>query len=257
MKRIFVTVMLSIVAGGYAFAADLPQPPPPQAPAAYVPVVAPVYNWGGIYVGINGGYGFGSSNWTDPSNPVGSTGSFNTDGFLIGGTLGFNYQMNALVFGVEGDIDWQSLSGTSTGSFCTGVASSAVAVTGAGLSCQTKSDWLGTIRGRVGYAADRVLFYGTAGGAFGNVQTGLNGLSLQSSTEFGWTAGAGVEVAFADNWTARVEYLYVDLGNTTCNSTGSCGFDITATSPPNVAASDTVKFTESVVRAGVDYKFNF
>jgi outer membrane immunogenic protein len=201
MKRTVFALMFSLVVAGGAFAADLPQPPAPQAPATYVPVVAPVYNWGGIYVGINGGYGFGSTNWTDPSNPFGSTGSFNIDGFLVGGTLGFNYQMNALVFGVEGDFDWQSLSGSNGSSFCTSVATAAAAT---GLSCQTKSDWLGTIRGRVGYASDRVLFYGTAGGAFGNVQTGLNGLSLQSSTEFGWTAGGGVEVAFADNWTARV-----------------------------------------------------
>jgi outer membrane immunogenic protein len=246
MKRIFIMVMLSIVSMGPTFAADLP--PPPQGPASYVPVIWPVYNWGGVYVGINGGYGFGSSTWTDPLNAVGSTGSFSTGGFLIGGTVGANFQWERLVLGVEGDFDWQSLSGTSSNSFCTGVSAAAAAVA-AGASCQTQSDWLGTIRGRVGYAADRLLFFVTGGAALGNIQAGLNVLSSQSTTEFGWTAGVGAEWAFADNWTAKVEYLYIDLGNTTCNTGAACGFDAA------IIANDSVKFTESVVRLGVNFKF--
>jgi outer membrane immunogenic protein len=108
------------------------------------------------------------------------------------------------------------------------------------------------VRARVGYAADRVLFYGTAGGAFGNIEAGANG-GLQSSTKAGWTAGAGVEVAFADNWTARVEYLYVDLENATCSAANPCGND-----PGGVAgvpANQTVKFNANLIRLGVDYKF--
>jgi opacity protein-like surface antigen len=101
--------------------------------------------------------------------------------------------------------------------------------------------------------SDRVLFYATGGGAFGNVQTGLNTLSLQSNTEFGWTAGAGIEWAFADNWTAKVEYLYVDLGNATCNTSANCGFD---SASPAVASNNSVSFTESMIRAGVNFKFN-
>jgi len=252
MKRILVTAILSIAAVVPAVAADLPQPLPPQAPVAYVPTVAPVYNWGGIYVGINGGYGFGTSSWSDPANAAASSsGDFSTNGGLVGGTLGVNFQTDAFVFGLETDIDWQSLDGTGNSAFCNSVALSAVVGAAAGLSCQTESDWLGTVRARVGYAADRVLFYGTAGGAYGNVQVGLSNQSLQSNTEFGWTAGAGVEWAFADSWTAKVEYLYVDLGNSTCNVTGSCGFD-SATGTP---ASDSIKFTESVVRAGINFKF--
>jgi outer membrane immunogenic protein len=77
----------------------------------------------------------------------------------------------------------------------------------------------------------------------------VNPLPLQNTTEYGWTAGAGIEWAFADNWTAKVEYLFVDLGNTTCNNTANCGFDA-------IAANDTVKFNESMIRAGVNFKFN-
>ncbi len=91
MKRLIITALLSIAAAGHALAADLPQPAPPlpQAPAVYV---APVYNWAGVYIGINGGYGFGSSTWTDPANTSLATnsGSFNIKGGLVGGTLGVN-----------------------------------------------------------------------------------------------------------------------------------------------------------------------
>src|SRR5271155_5589880 len=119
MKRIFIAATLSIMAGGYAIAADLPQPPPPQAPVQYIPVVAPVYNWGGIYLGINGGYGFGKSEWTGGGL---STGNFNTSGFVVGGTLGANYQVDAFVFGVETDIDFTGIQGSHIGCTVLGAA---------------------------------------------------------------------------------------------------------------------------------------
>jgi outer membrane immunogenic protein len=251
MIRTLAFLCATIGLSGSAFAADLPPAPAPRAPAVYLPPVVPVYNWSGVYLGINGGYGFGSSKWTDPQNPSSltsggstSSGSFNTNGGLVGGTLGVNFQTGGFVFGVEGDWDWQGLQGTSNSPFCNVLASGTP-------SCETKSDWIATIRGRAGYAADRVLFYATGGGAAGNVQTGLNTLSLQSNTEYGWTAGAGIEWAFADNWTAKVEYLFVDLGNTTCNTSANCGFDAPAT-----ASNNSVTFTESIIRAGVNFKFN-
>jgi outer membrane immunogenic protein len=254
MRRTIAFLCATFGLGGSALAADLPPAaPPPRAPAVYVPVVTPVYNWAGIYVGINGGYGFGSSTWSDPQNPATTTGSFSTNGGLVGGTLGVNFQADAFVAGVETDLDWQSLQGNSSNTFCTNVFTSTAAAAAAGLSCETKSNWIGTVRGRVGYAADRVLLYATGGGAFANVETGLVGQPLQSTSKFGWTAGAGVEVAFADNWTAKVEYLYADLGNVSCNNTASCGFD--AVTPTVIPANDTVKFTESMIRVGVNFKF--
>src|ERR1700733_12541210 len=115
MKRIACAVMLSLVAAGGAFAADLPPAPPPQAPVAYIPPPAPVYNWGGIYVGINGGWGWGNAKWTvGPLAilPAGVSGSVSDNGGVVGGTLGANFQTGGLVLGVEGDWDY---SGINTG----------------------------------------------------------------------------------------------------------------------------------------------
>jgi outer membrane immunogenic protein len=230
MKWIFIVVALSIVAAGPAVAADLPQavPPAPQAPTMYVPVVAPVYNWGGFYFGINGGYGLGSSDWT---GGAASSGSFDTSGFIVGGTAGSNYQFDAFVFGLETDLDYAPISGSGPGGFC--------------VNCTTSSTWLGTTRARLGYAEDRVLFYGTVGAAYGDVTATANGVS-NSSTEFGWTAGGGVEAAFADNWTARIEYLFVDLRDSSC--TTACGTG-------GGFSPQSVSFDESLIRAGVDFKF--
>jgi outer membrane immunogenic protein len=244
MKRFLFAGALVFVAVGQAAAADLPQPAPPPAPVAYIPAVAPVYNWGGIYLGINGGYGFGTSEWTDPANLSGasSTGNFGTSGFLVGPTLGVNLQADAFVFGIEGDFDASWMDGKTSSTFCGAVGF------GGAAQCETRNTWLGTLRARIGYAADRVLFYGTAGGALGDIQSGING--LQSTTKAGWTAGAGVEVAFTDNWTARLEYLFVDLQNGTCTTALNCGVDA-----PGVAANDSVKFDANLIRLGVDYKF--
>src|SRR5579862_4923286 len=114
MKRIILitTATLAIVAGTPVLAADLPQAAPaPQAPAVYVPTVAPVYNWGGIYFGVNGGYGFGSTDWTISQGSPSSTGNFSTTGFVVGPTLGVNFQTDAFVFGIEGDFDGSWLDG--------------------------------------------------------------------------------------------------------------------------------------------------
>jgi outer membrane immunogenic protein len=227
MKRILIAGAFALAAGGQALAADLPQPgpPPPRAPATYVPAPVPVFTWSGIYIGVNGGYGFGQSNWT---NPAGSTGNFSTDGFLVGGTIGGNYQWNQFVLGIEADGDWTNLSGNvSCGP-------------GLAFTCTTQGDWLATVRGRAGYAFDRFLVYGTGGAAFGNLQAGSTG-SFDTATQTGWTAGGGVEFAFTPNLTAKVEYLYVDLGSMTCNI--NCQFNTS------------VSLTENVVRAGINYKF--
>jgi len=235
MKRIVVAGIFALAAAGGAFAADLPQPPP-QAPVAYAPVtVLPVYNWGGIYVGINGGWGFGTSKWTTPG-PF--SGSLSANGGVVGGTLGANFQANQFVFGVEGDIDYSGINNSTSNTIC-----ATAGLTG----CQTGNTWLGTLRGRVGYAWDRVLFYGTGGAVFGNMQTTFNGVGT-TNTQIGWTAGLGVEFAFADNWTAKVEYLYADLG--TANVTCACG----AVGGPFPVS---VGLTDNLVRVGVNYKFNY
>jgi outer membrane immunogenic protein len=270
--RTLIAGALVLGVGGQALAADLPLPGPPPA-AAYLPMLAPKYDWSGLYLGANGGYGFGSSNWTDPSNPAAlSTGDFKTSGFLFGGTLGANMQLGALVFGVEADIGWSNIKGSvaPASTFCAAPFSLTpstppqIAVFAA--NCETKNDWLGTARARVGVAADRVLLFATAGAAFGDLLTGVTGAGVgslgpppgtfQSSTVVGWTAGAGAEFAFAQNWTAKVEYLFVSLGNGSCDVLSSCGLDVISVSGTrNIPASDTVKFSTNLVRFGINYKF--
>jgi outer membrane immunogenic protein len=211
MKRILMAGAFALAIGGPALAADLPQPmpPPPRAPATYVPVAVPYYNWGGIYIGVNAGYAFGNV------APTGFT-NFNSNGFIVGPTLGFNFQAGAFVFGLEGDVDYSSASGT---------------IAGGGTF---NNRWIATARGRAGYAIDRVLLYVTGGGAFANLQ----GPGF-TTTGTGWTAGAGVEFALAQNWTAKAEYLYVDIPNATAGGGASA------------------KFTDNLARVGVNYKFSF
>jgi outer membrane immunogenic protein len=231
MRGFLLAAVLSVVAG-QALAADMPMPGAPPPPA-YAPVV-PVYDWTGFYIGINGGGAFGQSNWVD-ANPAlfPAPGNFSVNGFLIGGTVGANYQVGAFVFGVEADADWANLSGVSYNTSCVGVG------------CETDSNLLATVRGRAGFAYDRVLFYGTAGGAFANVQAAAGAFPFSSSTQAGWTAGGGIEYAFAPNWTAKVEYLFVDLANASCG-TVNCGGTTTS-----------VSLDENVIRGGINFKFGW
>ena len=238
MKRLLMAGTVALVAGTQAFAADLPPPmaPPPRAPAAYMPV-SPAYNWSGFYLGLNTGYGFGDSTWTAPGF---SSGSFTVNGAMAGATLGWNYQIGQLVLGIEGDYDWQNVRGSNT-SACS------LANTGGALSgCDTASNWYGTFRGRVGYAMDRIMIYGTAGGAVSDIKASTAAQSWSSNTKLGWAAGAGIEGAITDNLTAKVEYLFTDYGNSTC-AAASCTL--------GVAVSPSVKYNESMVRAGLNYKF--
>ena len=200
-----------------ASAADLPrhQAMPEKAPV-YLP---PPYNWTGFYAGINGGGGWGRS---DFSAPVSSS-AFDTSGGLVGGTLGYNYQMGQVVFGVEGDAD---------GSWIRG--STACGVT----TCETRNNWLSTVRGRLGYSIDRFMPYVTGGAAFGDVKTSIAGTGDSRETKAGWTIGGGLEAAIVGPWTAKLEYLYVDLGDA-------------GTAVPGANAS----FRTNIVRVGVNYRF--
>jgi len=194
--------------------------PPP------VTVVAPPYNWTGFYVGINGGGGFGHS---DINNGFGSSG-LDVSGGLVGGTLGYNYQTGPWVFGIEGDGGWSGIQGSTNGVACP---------TG---SCSVNNNWLATVRGRVGYAYDRFLPYITGGAAFGDIDMTPAGLTGNSDTKVGWTVGGGIEAALSGPWTAKLEYLYVDLGDASC-SAANCG------------VATTTSFNANIVRAGINYRF--
>lgn len=236
MRPLITAAALAFAASDYALAADMTPPPmaPPPPPPYYAPVPPPMpfYNWSGPYIGGNGGGAFGTSSWSGGGL---SSGNFNTSGGLAGGTLGFNTQWGPLVLGIEGDGDWTNLSGTTTAPGC-------------GTGCQTSSDWLATVRGRVGGAFDRVLFYGTGGVAFGPIQSGFSGGPSETHTEVGWTAGAGLEFAIAPRWTAKVEYLYVYLQPSSC--TADCFL-----AAPATPTATSIKFNENVIRAGLNFKF--
>lgn len=218
MRRIVLsTIGLLALTATSALAADIPRP----APAYKAPALVPVFSWTGPYIGINGGYGWGNSDW-------GAFGEAKPDGGMVGLTLGYNWQTGPWVFGLEGDIDWASLRGSFAGPFCP-------------FGCETKTSWLGTARGRLGWAFDRVMPYVTGGLAVGDIRAST-GFASQTDTNLGWTVGAGVEAAIAPNWTAKVEYLHVNLGDLSCG-------------PLTCGAATNVDFTANIVRGGVNFKF--
>jgi outer membrane immunogenic protein len=223
MKRLFLAgaaALATMTMFGAANAADIArrQELPMKAPAYYAP-----YNWTGFYVGINGGGGWGRSEWTNAS---GSTGGFDVSGGLVGGTIGYNWQLGQWVYGLEGDIDWSNIRGSTSSGIC------------AGTSCETKNDWLGTARMRIGYAFDRFLPYITGGLAVGDVKGSAAGFGSSTETNTGWTVGGGIEAVLAGPWTAKIEYLYVDLGNASC-----------------CAVPTNVDFHTNIVRGGINYRF--
>ncbi len=210
-------------------AADLPvrAAPAPVAPVAYAP---PVYNWSGFYVGGHIGGGFEDSSWSDPFTGVNDT--FNNGSFLGGAQVGANAQFNWLVVGIEGDFSWTSL-----------IKGSGLDLAGDAIT--TSPQWTSTVTGRIGAAFDRLLVYGKGGLAIAEDQstfTPIGGATLTDSlTRTGWTAGAGLEYALTDSWTARVEYDYLGFGSKQLSFT------------PAVTLNASLDVQE--VKAGFDYKF--
>ncbi len=157
MKRILLAACAGLIALAMAapsFAADLPRRA--YRPAYKAPMWVAPFSWTGFYAGINGGYGFGKSNWSGAGF---GTGDFNVKGGMVGGTLGYNLQTGVWVWGIEGDFDGSWMKGTNT---------TACGAPG----CETKDSWFGTTRLRIGYAGDRWLPYLTGGAAFGNIKAG-------------------------------------------------------------------------------------
>jgi outer membrane immunogenic protein len=227
--------------------------------------MVPVFGWTGFYIGGNAGGHYGTDSTTTRTDAVGwgSTGAASIDiltpgsvkptGFEGGGQFGFNLQFSSAVFGIEADAQWLGGSATrSVTGFGAGVA------TGDLFTTTTQSEWLTTLRGRLGVAFYRTLLYVTGGGAysfvnftdsFGSFGNTSIGTVSNNSGVLGWTLGGGLEWAFTDNWTVRGEYLYVNFGsvNTSIPSCAACatGSDITVTH----------KYTESLARMGLNYKF--
>lgn len=169
----------------------------------YEPVVAmpaDMYNWSGFYVGAQAGYGWGDAEYsTNAGN--GSSGSFDIDGVFAGLNVGYNIQHGSWVFGVEGDVSWSGIEG------------SGIAFDTDDISAEIK--WMGSLRGRLGYAFDNVMPYVTAGVAVADTEISISGLmnASDSNTHVGWTAGIGVEVGLTQAISTSLEYRYTDLGS--------------------------------------------
>jgi outer membrane immunogenic protein len=204
-----------------AAAADLPS-------RAYAPApvyAAPIFTWTGFYVGVNGGYG-GDKN-TYSINNIGNIASITSGGFIGGGQIGYNWQAGSFIYGLEADIQATNIQGK---------------VTILGLGIGSKLDYLGTVRGRFGYAfVPNAFIYATGGLAYGSVKTNVANIISFGGTNTGWTAGAGIEYALTQNWSLKTEYMYVDLGKK--NSLIVPGLSVG------------VKNTEHIVRAGLNYRF--
>jgi outer membrane immunogenic protein len=262
-KGSLLSAALTLVASsGLAYAADLPsrQAPPP----AYVAV--PVFTWTGFYVGVNAGYGFGGSKQNNVDIPAGTfasapgvsgtlspSSSGNDGGFVGGGQIGYNYQVGHVVFGVETDIQYADL-GHGSGTYSTTfTGTGTLPTTFTAIDNRRNIDWFGTVRGRVGYAFDRFLVYGTGGLAYGGGSSSSTACSIvacDDDTKIGYAAGAGVEYAFTPNWTAKIEGLYVNLGKA---GNGTYGYDAAGTVYTVSSTKQDQDF--GVVRAGVNYKF--
>jgi outer membrane immunogenic protein len=190
MSKLAFAAVTAILAGGMATAqaADLPY----RSRQPYT-VNQPLngYSWAGPYLGGTLGYEWGNVS-NNPAKPSGIAG---------GATAGYNWQNGNIVFGIEGDIQ----------------------ATGADdrfANYKFSNPWFGTVRGRVGYAFNNVLIYGTGGLAFGSLEAELNGLQ-QSQSSVGYTVGVGAEVGIYQNWTAKIEYLYVNLSSNDYTLTGA------------------------------------
>jgi outer membrane immunogenic protein len=273
--RFIVATLAALFGVASAQAADL-------APHVYTkaPVfVDPGYNWSGFYIGANLGYSWGrSSDTSSLTNGAGTTlftsaGSSNLDGIVGGGQAGYNWQVQNWVWGLEADIQGTGERG-SRGMTCpTGVCTPStippgflalvILVPGAAvpLSLDQKIEWFGTVRGRLGVlATPKVLFYATGGLAYGQVNSsetiaGVSGFS-NSDTRVGYTVGAGIEGALGGNWTAKLEYLYVDLGRTSGSfATAIPAFGAGAVPSGTLTSSYSSRITDNVLRVGLNYRF--
>lgn len=180
-------------------------------------------SWTGLYLGINGAGIFGQSDWSK----VGA--SPNPKGGMIGGTAGFNWQVTGpWVIGLEGDGAWADVSGSDG---C-----------GEDVDCETKSSWRATVRGRAGYAWSTIMPYVTGGMIAGDLEANRTGFAGANDTNVGWTVGIGGEGVIGPHWSAKIEFLYADLGDLSC-SAGRCG------------VATKIELRDRIIRGGINYRF--
>jgi outer membrane immunogenic protein len=265
-KFLFAAATFATVLAGPAIAADMlvKAPPPPLPPA---------YSWTGFYLGGNFGYSWGISdpnvNFFDASQFIIASpdGSFKLDGVLGGGQAGYNRQTGNWIWGLEADFQGSGQRGSRTYTCAAGVCSTTGLPVNETVSQQL--DWFGTVRGRLGFALmPPMLFYATGGLAYGEIKTaGLisdPGSFSIDTFKTGWTAGAGIEARIVGNWTVKLEYLYMDLGDVSNNNLTPTGIIVPGVprNGPPVANHLTTNYiasgpgiTDNILRIGVNYRF--
>lgn len=277
LKVIAASAFAAMAVTSAASAADLAARPYTKAP-----VMVEVWNWTGFYIGGNAGYSWGRSN-TDVSYfnsvtgvpivpPAGSiTGAgFDMNGAIAGGQIGYNWQSSNWLFGLEADAQWSDERGsaayrcaaTAVGGVCLpGLTFLPAGVTGSSLAVNQSLEWFGTVRGRAGVlVTPQVLLYATGGLAYGSIKTSgafagvtPNGVAVavagsSSDTRIGWTVGGGIEGKITTNWSAKLEYLYMDLDNFRAGS-------FTLAPGSLIAANVDSRFRDHILRAGINYTF--
>ena len=265
MKKILFGILgIASLVSTSALAADLPARVYTKAPV----FVEPAFNWSGFYLGVNVGYSWGSSSNSETISrfssgvPLFSSTSRNdVNGVIGGGQVGYNWQASNWLFGLEADIQGSGERGSSIFN-CVACDNDGTNITS---NLTQKLNWFGTVRGRAGIlVSPTVLLYGTGGLAYGEVQTGGTAtggfvpltvvLPGTSSTRAGWTAGGGIEGRIGGNWTAKLEYLYMDLGSVSAGPIALTGILVPVRTTGGLSYSS--HFTDNILRVGVNYLFN-
>ena len=276
MKRALIVSTLLIAGAIPAMAADLPVKAPP-------PLAVPIYNWTGFYVGLNGGYSWGRSGRTleffnaatgaliVPPIGTGATSDPNLEGGVFGGQIGYNWQSANWLFGLETDLQWTNQRGSSIFT-CLGVVGGGACLPGltflppgGGTTAivDQRIEWFGTFRGRVGaLVTPTMLLYATGGAAYGDIKTDvavagftpagapISFTGSSTDTRLGWTVGGGFEWGFIRNWSAKIEYLYMDLGTVSSQATL-----VTGPLGVGVGARLSSRITDHILRGGINYRF--
>jgi outer membrane immunogenic protein len=291
LRRILLASAGAIALSGAAVAADLTRPPPPPA---YLP---PPPLWTGFYLGINAGGTWSNSNAVNTTafpgpcdiTRTGCLANFgatsaalatfsvsrNNGAFIGGGQAGYNYQFGmSWVAGIEADIQGLARSAgnsTFTSSLVNPVLGESIAETA---TVSRQVDWLGTLRGRLGFlASPTFLIYGTGGLAYGGVTANTNitqvvvndptlapysSFGSLNNTRVGWTAGGGVEWIFLPNWSVKAEYLYYDLGSVSYTLSPLVNLSlISGTAVSTAFPRSSTRFNGNIVRAGLNYQFTW
>jgi outer membrane immunogenic protein len=276
--KVLSTAAFAAIAASTAFAADM-APRYTKAP----PPVVEVWNWTGFYIGGNAGYSWGRTdtsvdfyNTTTGATivlPPGSINSarFNMDGAIAGGQLGYNWQSSNWVFGLEADLQWSDEKGRAAylcastgvaGGVCfPGVTAVPAGTLGTALTYAQHLQWFGTVRGRAGVSVTpQTLLYVTGGLAYGSIKTTasitstnaaqavISAVGSNTDTRIGWTVGAGAEFMLNRNWSAKIEYLYMDLGDF-----NNINFTLAPLAPIGVRTSS--NFPDHIARVGINYRW--